>query len=203
MTTTKKKQTKKPLRATQKKAPQRATRYWAEVPDNMGWLDDAIAQAERNLNHALRREEVEKKLAESLKQEQASGANLANYGSLPGERADRRVMFQGGTYRESRRPMYHLVPIELLQAVAQTRQHGDLKYEPGNWKKGDRAFFVDCVNHTIEHLWDTVDPDSLTDPMVSLGHAATNIAFMLWALRRGVIERRDFERAAVLERRNG
>jgi hypothetical protein len=102
------------------------------------------------------------------------------------------------TIRESRRPLYHLVPIELLEAVADTRAHGDLKYQPGNWKGGDRAFFLDCVNHAIEHLYGATDMTSDEDITTHLGHAATNIAFMLWALKKGVLSREDFNNAAVI-----
>ena len=77
------------------------------------------------------------------------------------------VSFAGGTRRESRKPMYHLVPIEVMRAIAETRPRGDLKYEPGNWKKGDKVFFVDCINHTIEHLWDAANPESFEDIFVS------------------------------------
>jgi hypothetical protein len=171
-----------------KKPVKRATKKRAAAPDlDLSWLDDSIRQAEENLNtmrfndfiHSLAR------CSETAKQAAATPENGVN--------------FAGGTRRESRKPMYHLVPIELMQAVAETRQHGDLKYEPANWKKGDKVFFTDCVNHCIEHLWDATGTDSMEDIMVSLGHAATNIGFMLWALRRGIIERKDFERAAVLE----
>ncbi len=94
--------------------------------------------------------------------------------------------------------MYHLVPIELLDAVAETRAHGDQKYAPGNWMNGDRAFFVDCLNHAIGHLYAAADLTDQTDIVTHLGHAACNIAFDLWALKRGIIRREDFLRAAVI-----
>src|SRR5215469_11959942 len=83
--------------------------------------------------------------------------------------------FEGGTKRSCRKPQYHLVPVELMEAVAKTRAEGDQKYAPGNWMQGSKEFFVDCLGHAIEHLmlcaWD--DDDLHTH----LGHAATNIAF--------------------------
>lgn len=69
---------------------------------------------------------------------------------------------------------------ELMEAVARTREEGDRRYAPGNWMKGSREFFVDCLEHAIEYLmlcvWDEEE-----DIWTHLGHAATNIAFILWA----------------------
>lgn len=107
------------------------------------------------------------------------------------------VEFAGGTKRSTRRPPYHLVPVELMEAVAWTRLEGDRKYEPGNWKNGDREFFADCMSHAIQHLMDA-PWDEEEDLTTHLGHAATNIAFILWALKRGRITREDFQRIACL-----
>jgi hypothetical protein len=116
---------------------------------------------------------------------------------LPGTSRDTVATFDGGTKRGGRKPAYHLVPIELMEAVARTREEGDRKYAPGNWMKGSKEFFVDCLGHAIEHLvlcvWD--EEESL---WTHLGHAATNIGFILWALARGKVSRRDFQRAAVV-----
>ena len=196
-TKTKKAMTKKPVK--------RATRKRAVEPD-LSWLDAAIHEAEQNLER-LRMEDFIRSLADCSEAAKSAAAEQqsmnAATGAVPGSMFSfakpSGVNFACGARRMSRKPMYHLVPIELMQAVADTRQHGDLKYAPGNWKRGDNVFFVDCVNHCIEHLWDATGTDSIEDIMVSLGHAATNIGFMLWALRRGIIERKDFERAAVLE----
>ena len=62
--------------------------------------------------------------------------------------------FGGGARRSDRKPPFFLVPRELLEAVARTRLEGDRKYEPGNWRKGDKEFFVDCLSHAIQHLLD-------------------------------------------------
>lgn len=98
----------------------------------------------------------------------------------------------GTALRASRMPPYHLVPIELLHAVAASRLRGDVTYAPGNWMHGDRLFFIDCINHTIEHLYRAVDCSDPEDIEVHFGNAATNIAFMLWALARGIIRRGEF-----------
>jgi hypothetical protein len=111
---------------------------------------------------------------------------------------DTGATFEGGTKRSGRKPAYHLVMVELMQAVAKTRAEGDRKYQPGNWMKGNKEFFVDCLGHAIEHLmlcaWDEEE-----DIFTHLGHAATNIGFILWALIRGKVTRRDFQRAAVVD----
>jgi hypothetical protein len=102
------------------------------------------------------------------------------------------VQFAGGAKRCDRKAPHFLVPIELIEAVAWTRFDGDAKYAPGNWMQGDREFFVDCLSHAIQHLysvpWDTSEDH--------LGHAATNIGFILWALKHGKVEQADFARVS-------
>ena len=109
------------------------------------------------------------------------------------------VEFSGGTRRRDRKPPFFLVPRELLEAVAWTRLEGDRKYEPGNWQKGDKDFFVDCLSHAIQHLMDA-PWGAAEDFDTHLGHAACNIAFILWAKRRGVVSREDFQQVARLSK---
>lgn len=107
------------------------------------------------------------------------------------------VEFPGGAMRSKRRPLYHLVPKELMEAVADARVAGDRRYAPNNWQSGDREFFIDCLSHAIDHLmdcpWD--EEESLE---THLGHAATNIAFLLWALKRGKVCKADLQIAALI-----
>jgi hypothetical protein len=107
------------------------------------------------------------------------------------------VKFKSGAKRSSRKPPYCLVPIELLQEVAKTRQEGDIKYEPNNWMLANKEYFVDCLSHAIEHLieapWEKDE-----DIYLHLGHAACNISFILWALRRGKVTAKDFQQMAVI-----
>jgi len=110
------------------------------------------------------------------------------------------VEFSGGARRRDRKPPFFLVPRELLEAVAWTRLEGDRKYEPGNWQKGDKEFFVDCLSHAIQHLMDA-PWEAAEDFDTHLGHAACNIAFILWAKRRGVVSREDFQQVALLSNR--
>jgi hypothetical protein len=109
--------------------------------------------------------------------------------------------FSGGARRCDRKPPFFLVPRELLEAVAWTRLEGDRKYEPGNWQTADREFFVDCLSHSIQHLMDAPWDDAEAFEM-HLGHAACNIAFILWATRRGVVSREDFQQVARLYNRD-
>ncbi len=115
-----------------------------------------------------------------------------------------RVQFAGGGKRSDRKPPLSLCPIELVEAVADTRAEGDRKYDVGNWMKFEREGWVDCLSHAIQHLMD-FDKDTVWEggkevenesPETHLGHAATNIAFILWALRRGKVTREDFQNIA-------
>lgn len=132
--------------------------------------------------------------------------NPGHYGGLPGDPEcsceackppkskgkTKDVEFASGAKRSSRKPPYHLVPRELLEAVAWTRFDGDAKYAVGNWKQGDREFFVDCLSHAIEHLYEFPDDEGEDH----LGHAACNIAFILWGLTHGKVNRGDFRNVA-------
>lgn len=108
------------------------------------------------------------------------------------------LVTMGGAGRTGQRAPHFLVPKELMEAVAKTRLEGDKKYEPDNWKKGDKAFFVDCLSHAIEHLMDVPDVETEETIEEHLGHAATNIAFILWALKRGKVTREDFHNASEI-----
>ena len=56
---------------------------------------------------------------------------------------------------------------------------------------------MDCLSHAIQHLMDAPWEDA-EEFDTHLGHAATNIAFILWAKRRGVVSREDFQQVARL-----
>jgi hypothetical protein len=107
------------------------------------------------------------------------------------------AQFTGGARRCDRKPPFFLVPRELLEAVARTRLEGDRKYGPGNWQQGDKEFFMDCLSHAIQHLMDAPWDDA-EEFDTHLGHAACNIAFILWAKRRGLVDRDDFQQVARL-----
>jgi hypothetical protein len=63
--------------------------------------------------------------------------------------------------------------------------------------RGDKEFFVDCLSHAIKHLIDA-PWDNDEDFDTHLGHAACNIAFILWARRRGKISPEDYQNAAAV-----
>lgn len=116
----------------------------------------------------------------------------------PEREEEEEVTAPSSAKRSTKKPLYHLVPIELLRAVAQTRAYGDRKYEPGNWKQGDAEFFIDCLSHAIEHLMRAGDPEDKDGVHKHLGHAACNIAFLLWALERKIVTPEDFATAALI-----
>ncbi len=106
----------------------------------------------------------------------------------------------GGAMRATRPTMLHLVPVELIRAVGEARIEGDVKYGPGNWQRGTPAFYVGCLNNAIEHLLGAagMNPSEEDEGIEThLGHAACNIAFILWALPRGRVKREDFLNAAL------
>jgi hypothetical protein len=114
--------------------------------------------------------------------------------------SEQQVTFDSGAKRCDRKAPHFLTPKELMEAVAWTRYEGDTKYDPGNWRQGDKEFFVDCLSHAIEHLFD-MPFDEQEDPYTHLGHAACNIGFILWAMKRGIVTREDFVNAARIVKR--
>jgi hypothetical protein len=104
------------------------------------------------------------------------------------------TIFAGGAKRSSRKAPHFLSPLELSEAVAWTRYSGDAKYGVGNWHNGDKEFFVDCLSHSIQHLMEAPYEEE-EDFWTHLGHAACNIGFMLWALKRGIVTAQDYRDA--------
>ena len=111
---------------------------------------------------------------------------------------EKHTVFSGGAKRHDRKPLVFLVPRELLDLVAETRMRAELKYGFGNWKLGDRLFFVDCLSHAIIHLMDAPSEAEGEDFRTHLAHAASNLAFIAWALDRGIVTVDDFRKAAEL-----
>jgi hypothetical protein len=95
----------------------------------------------------------------------------------------------GGARRTDRKPRFDLIPLEFLEAVAMALSTGAIQYGPYNWKRGGKDFFLDAWNHAFVHLQKFKEGDTSED---HLGHLASNVAFLVWAIRNGVIAQEDF-----------
>ena len=69
--------------------------------------------------------------------------------------------------RDAQRPRYDLIPREWLAALADIFEEG-LRYGEGNWKRGDEAFYRDCLNHAQEHLARYNDGDRTEDQLAKV-----------------------------------
>src|SRR5881398_12169 len=99
--------------------------------------------------------------------------------------------FPGGARRSDRKPLFDLIPFEFLESVAEVRTRGAAKYGPYNWKRGHKDFFLDAWNHAFVHLQKLKEGDRSED---HLAHLACNTAFMVWAVKNGVVAQDDFGR---------
>jgi hypothetical protein len=75
--------------------------------------------------------------------------------------------------------MYELVPIEPIEALADIMTYGAQKYAPNNWQNVEQdRYYAALLRHVF--AWrkgETYDSESGRH---HLGHALTNLAFMLW-----------------------
>jgi hypothetical protein len=106
----------------------------------------------------------------------------------PGNQRNTR-RFPGGARRSDRKPRFDLIPFEFLASVAEVLTRGARKYGPYNWKRGHKYFFLDAWNHAFVHLQKFKEGDKRED---HLAHLACNVAFMVWAVKNGVMSRDDF-----------
>jgi hypothetical protein len=97
--------------------------------------------------------------------------------------------FPGGARRTDRKPRFDLIPFEFLEAVAEVLTSGAVTYGPYNWKRGQKDFFLDAWNHAFVHLQKFKEGDRSED---HLAHLACNVAFMVWAVKNGVVSQQDF-----------
>jgi dATP/dGTP diphosphohydrolase len=97
--------------------------------------------------------------------------------------------FTGGARRTDRKPRFDLIPIEFLEAVAAVLTRGAARYGPFNWKRGQKDFFLDAWNHAFVHLQKFKEGDRSED---HLAHLACNVAFLIWAVKKGIISLGDF-----------
>lgn len=74
----------------------------------------------------------------------------------------------------------HLVPTEIIRAIAKIRMYGNAKYhDPDNWKQVEPIRYRDALmRHLLAYL---DDPASVDDEsgLPHLWHAACNIAFLI------------------------
>lgn len=86
--------------------------------------------------------------------------------------------------RDAKKPPYHLIPFEALEALARRFEKG-LHYGENNWKKGDKEWLDDAFNHCIEHLYKYKNGDTSEDsPEENLAAAAWFPVIAIWHLRR-------------------
>ena len=97
--------------------------------------------------------------------------------------------FRGGAKRTDQKPRFDLIPFEFLESVAQVLSSGAATYRPYHWKRGQKDFFLDTWNHALTHLEKFKEGDTSED---HLAHLACNVAFMIWAIRNGVVAQDDF-----------
>ena len=100
--------------------------------------------------------------------------------------------FPGGARRTDRKLRFDLVPFEFLESVAEVLTRGAARYGPYNWKRGQKDFFLDAWNHAFVHLQKFKEGDRSED---HLAHLACNVAFLIWAVKKGVISQEDFTRS--------
>ena len=66
---------------------------------------------------------------------------------------------------------------------------GAAKYGPHNWQRDGKDFFIDAWNHAFVHLQRFKEGDRSED---HLAHLACNVAFMVWAVKNGIVSQEDF-----------
>ena len=115
-----------------------------------------------------------------------------NVGIMGQARPERQLnvrRFPGGARRTERQPRFDLIPFEFLESVAEELTRGAAKYGPYNWKRGQKDFFLDAWNHAFVHLQKFKEGDRSED---HLAHLACNVAFMVWAVKNGIVSQDDF-----------
>ena len=97
--------------------------------------------------------------------------------------------FAGGSRRSDRKPRFDLIPFEFLEGVSAALTEGAVKYGQQNWKRGGKDFFRDAWNHAFVHHQMFKEGDRSED---HLAHLACNVAFLIWAIKNGVLSEEDF-----------
>lgn len=85
----------------------------------------------------------------------------------------------GAKRNDQKKIRYDLIPTELTEAVAKVLTFGAKKYDANNWRLGMK--WSRCIGSLERHIQDFkkgIDYDDESN-LLHLGHAATNIAFLL------------------------
>ena len=122
--------------------------------------------------------------------EPAFAAELRSHRNSLDMASDPIELFAGGVRRSDRKPRFDLIPFEFLESVAEVLTRGAARYGPYNWKRGQKDFFLDAWNHAFVHLQKFKEGDRSED---HLAHLACNVAFMVWAVKNGVVSLEDFK----------
>ena len=86
-----------------------------------------------------------------------------------------------GTKHDNGKLKYHLIPWQVLHALAEVLTFGARRYSPNNWK-----YLADAEERYEDAMWrhlvarksgQKVDPDS---GLPHLWHAGTNLAFLIY-----------------------
>ncbi|MDE2233421.1 MAG: hypothetical protein KGJ90_04920 [Patescibacteria group bacterium] len=90
--------------------------------------------------------------------------------------------FENGSQRSERRPLYTLIPLVAIKAIAERFAIGAAKYGKDNWKKGGPDFYEQTKNHLIHHFWCYLENrlEDEASPIDHLKAVAWNAAALLW-----------------------
>lgn len=87
---------------------------------------------------------------------------------------------------DSGKPRLSKVPVEIINGIAEVLAFGAIKYDWDNWKKGmDHSRILDA---TLRHVYKYANGENKDDEsgLNHLKHAATNLAFLLHYVEKGL-----------------
>lgn len=100
----------------------------------------------------------------------------------------------GGAYSSHIAPAFHRIPECALRRLAARFSLGSRYDDPQkagmippvqNWQQGDAEFFVDRLNHGIEHLYKWISGDRSEDHLAAVAWMAFAL---MWAEENGIIK---------------
>ena len=87
------------------------------------------------------------------------------------------VKFENDSSRSESKPMYELVPMEAVDAIAERMGMGFQIHGRENWKGGGPEFFAETKRHLVAHLLNYLRGDDAED---HLSAVITNAAMLCW-----------------------